>query len=120
MPQTQTIEELKQGKKNGNRLTISEGDYKLRDKKKEREDSEKQMMNSRDITAQHNKYADEIKRVKAEARAEAQEELMSSEFIANLTAKIKEELQAEQLKAEKSVPEPSKEGKETNKVKGDK
>lgn len=70
----------------GSRQTLNDSDYVLRDKSKE------DGKNTRDITGQDNKYQEELARIKAEARKEAQAEFMSSDFINQLTEKIKADL----------------------------
>ena len=73
---------------------LTDADYVLRDKKKESKEG-KSSKNTRDITMSTNKYAEEIARVKAEARREVEAEFTSSGFIDKLKADIKKELQEE-------------------------
>jgi hypothetical protein len=86
----------------GNKLTLSDSDYVLRDKKKENG------KNTRNITGQTSKYQEELARVKAEARRDVEKEIMSSGFIDTLKAQIKAEMEAEatyktKIKAEKET-----------------
>ena len=73
----------------GNRQTLNDSDYVLRDKSKE------DGKNTRDITGQDNKYQEELARIKAEARRDVEKEIMSSGFMDTLKAQIKAEMEAE-------------------------
>lgn len=73
----------------GNKLTLSDSDYVLRDKKKEKG------KNTRNITGQTSKYQEELARIKAEARRDVEKEIMSSGFMDTLKAQIKAEIEAE-------------------------
>lgn len=73
----------------GNKLTLNDSDYVLRDKKKEKG------KNTRNITGQTSKYQEELARVKAEARRDVEKEIMSSGFMETLKAQIKAEMEAE-------------------------
>jgi len=73
---------------------LTDADYVLRDKKQEAKKG-KSKVNTRDITKSANKYAEEIARVKAEARREVEAEFTSSGFLDRLKADIKRELQEE-------------------------
>lgn len=73
----------------GNKLTLSDSDYVLRDKEKENG------KNTRNITGQTSKYQEELARVKAEARRDVEKEIMSSGFMDTLKAQIKAEIEAE-------------------------
>jgi len=77
---------------------LVDADYILRDKKQEAKDG-KAPTNTRDITAHSDIYKDKLADVKREARAEVEKELMSSDFVKELTAKIKAELEAKPVKA---------------------
>lgn len=70
----------------GNRQTLNDSDYVLRDKSKE------DGKNTRDITGQTSKYQEDLARIKAEARKEEQDKFMSSDFVKQLTEKIKTDL----------------------------
>jgi hypothetical protein len=69
------------------KLSLSDSDYVLRVK-----DAEDVKKNTHDITGQDNKYAEELARVKAEARKEIEAELLSSGFLDKLKADIKSEM----------------------------
>ena len=91
-----SVEELKaQTKKKNKGNTIVDSDYVLRDKEKEDKDPVKKAMNSRDITNEVGKYAEEIARIKAEARAEAKAEGISPDFIEKLKAEITKQVRAD-------------------------
>ena len=81
------------------KLSISDSDYVLRDKKAERANPELYAKNTHDITGQDNKYAEELARIKAEARKEIEAELLSSGFLDKLKADIKAEMAETNKKA---------------------
>ena len=99
-----SVEELKaQTKKKNKGNTIVDSDYVLRDKIEEAKDPVKKAMNSRDITNEVGKYAEEIARIKAEARAEAKAEGISEDFISKLKEEITKQVR-EELTADKPKP----------------
>ena len=81
------ISELKNRNEGLNKQTLSDSDYKLRDKS-----SEEPGVNTFDITGQNNKYQDELARLKAEARRDVERELLSSEFLDKLKAQLRAEI----------------------------
>lgn len=81
------ISELKNRNEGLNKQTLSDSDYKLRDKS-----SEEPGVNTFDITGQNNKYQDELARLKAEARRDVEKELLSSDFIDKLKAQLRAEI----------------------------
>ena len=81
------ISELKNRNEGLNKQTLSDSDYKLRDKS-----SEEPGVNTFDITGQNNKYQDELARLKAEARRDVEKELLSSDFLDKLKAQLRAEI----------------------------
>ena len=81
------ISELKNRNEGLNKQTLSDSDYKLRDKS-----SEEPGKNTFDITGQNNKYQDELARLKAEARRDVEQELLSSDFLDKLKAQLRAEI----------------------------
>ena len=87
-----SIEQLKaQGTERRKQNSLTDGDYVLRDKKAERKEGVDKK-NTRDITGEASQWAEAIEKVKAETRRAVEQEFLSSNFIADLTAKIKAEL----------------------------
>lgn len=81
------ISELKNRNEGINKQTLSDSDYKLRDKS-----TETLGVNTFDITGQNNKYQDELARLKAEARRDVEKELLSSDFLDKLKAQLRAEI----------------------------
>ena len=81
------IKELKNRNDGLNKQTLSNSDYVLRDKSKEEPGK-----NTFDITGQTNKYKDELARLKAEARRDVEDELLSSDFLDKLKAQLRAEI----------------------------
>ena len=90
------ISELKNRNEGINKQTLSDSDYKLRDKS-----TETLGVNTFDITGQTNKYQDELARLKAEARKEVETELLSTGFLDKLKAQLRAEI-AEDAKLAKA------------------
>lgn len=80
----------------GNRQTLNDSDYVLRDKSKE------DGKNTSDITNDNSKYQEELARIKAEARKDVEKELLSGDFMTTLKAQIKAEM-VEEAKGTKAT-----------------
>lgn len=87
------ITSLKNRNKGVGKLSLNDSDYVLRDKSKEIPGT-----NTFDITADNNKYQEELSRLKADARREVEAELLSSGFMDKLKADIRADIKAEETK----------------------
>lgn len=92
-----SVKELKNNKEKRDKGNIiTDADYTLRDKKAERKDTNKSVMNTRNITDNVGIHAKEIAKIKEEARAKAQEEvkaeILTGDFIKDLKAQLKAEM----------------------------